>query len=188
MLWRIALDDLVQKCIKGDARAQQTLFSKYKDKVYSLAYKSLGPFFEIDDIVQQIFVNIFKSLPSFKGLSSFDTWIYRISAKICIDQLRKKYRKRQIQILHDSEMAEHNAVDSGDNPHEMLENQELNHQIFQALGQLSPQKRMVVTLYEMDGKTIEEIAIILKIPAGTVKSRLFHGRNELKQKLRKILK
>ena len=184
---------LLQKCKENDRMAQHELFNAYKQKVYDLSYRSLGGNFDIDDVVQQIFIAIFSSLAQFKGMSSFDTWVYRITVKICTTQLRKKYRKRQPQISYDSAIAENDRGDlssdtlSSDtlssNALAVLERKELTQSIYRAFNKLSPEKRMIVILYEMEGRTLEEIALILKKPLGTVKSRLFHGRKALKKHL-----
>jgi RNA polymerase sigma-70 factor (ECF subfamily) len=179
--------DIVQKCIQGDRRSQQALFDDYRKRVYSLAWRMLGPRFEIDDVVQEIFVSLFESLPAFKGLSSLDTWVYRVGVKVCTDQLRRKYRKRQVPLIADGGEAEERTgvIDAGFE--ERLEQRELRDGIFEALGRLTLEKRQVVVLFEMEGKSLEEVAQIVQTPVGTVKSRLFHGRNELKKHLRRRL-
>ena len=79
----IQVADIVRKCIDNDRMAQHELFHSYKHKVYDLAYKSLGARFDIDDVVQQVFIALFGSLCHFKGESSLDTWVYRITVKVC---------------------------------------------------------------------------------------------------------
>jgi RNA polymerase sigma-70 factor (ECF subfamily) len=183
----IQVSDIVRRCLENDRMAQRELFQLYKQKVFNLAFKSLGSRFDIDDVVQQVFIAVFGSLQSFKGESSLDTWVYRITVKTCTTQLRKKYRKRQVPIMFDpmeSEREDH----SGPDPLASVENKELTQAIFNALDKLSIEKRMIVKMYEMDGQTLEEIAHILKKPIGTVKSRLFHGRKALEKYLRGYVK
>jgi RNA polymerase sigma-70 factor, ECF subfamily len=174
---------IIQKCIENNRMAQHELFHMYKQKVRDLTYKSLGGAFDIDDIVQQVFIAIFGSLKNFKGMSSFDTWIYRITVKTCTTQLRKKYRKRQPNIHSDSMEREHEDT-SCENPAALIEQKELHETIYSALDKLSIEKRMIVVMYEMEGYSLEEIADIIKKPIGTVKSRLFHGRKALVKHLR----
>jgi RNA polymerase sigma-70 factor (ECF subfamily) len=167
--------------------AQHELFNLYKNKVYDLAHKSLGAKFDIDDVVQQVFIALFGSLRHFKGESSLDTWVYRITVKTCTTQLRKKYRKRQPVIVYDpmdKECEDHVGID----PAAALEKRELIRAIYEAFDKISIDKRIIVTMYEIDGHTIEEIARILKKPIGTVKSRLFHGRKALEKHLRGYIK
>jgi RNA polymerase sigma-70 factor (ECF subfamily) len=96
-----------------------------------------------------------------------------------MDQLRKKYRKRQIVVINNPDILEHNSESKQATPAKDTEEKELSEQIFHALNKLSPEKRIVVTMFEMEGFSLEDIAHIIKKPLGTVKSRLFHGRKEL---------
>ena len=189
----VKLDDetvqLVRGCISGSNESQRKLFSRYKQKVYGIIIHNLSANYDVDDVLQQIFIKVFKSLKNFKGLSSLDTWVYRIATKVCIDQLRKKYRKRQLKIV-DFPEGVNNSVDKDalSNPEMGLEEQELKVIVEAAMDRLSPNKRVVVSLYELEGFSVEEIANIIKKPEGTVKSRLFHGRKELAGHLDKYMK
>ncbi|HUI92489.1 MAG TPA: RNA polymerase sigma factor [Chitinivibrionales bacterium] len=176
---------LLQQCLKNDRRAQRELFNCYKHKVHDLVYKSLGPKFDTDDVLQQVFIELFKSLAYFKGDSSLDTWVYRIGAKVCTTQLRKKYRKRQPQVVYDTEQMEAEADPSANGPSADLEQRELEASIYDALDKLDAEKRMTVVMYEMEGRSLEEIAEMSNIPLGTVKSRLFHGRKTLEKLLKR---
>jgi RNA polymerase sigma-70 factor (ECF subfamily) len=178
---------VLQQCLRNDRRAQRDLFNCYKHKVHDLVYKSLGPRFDVDDVVQQVFIEVFKSLSRFKGDSSLDTWVYRISLKVCTTQLRKKYRKRQPQIVFDSEQADAEVDVRAANPSLGMEQKELESAIYGALDKLDAEKRMTVVMYEMEGRSLEEIARAAKIPLGTVKSRLFHGRRMLERLLGRYL-
>ncbi len=182
------MEELVEGCISGDQRCQRLLFRQHRQSVYSLVYRILGPGFDVDDIIQQVFIKVFKSLPSFKGLSSLDTWIYRITSKVCTDQLRKKYRKRQLDIIDGSdEMIDYVAAPSKYNPDKNMEHQELSKQVFEALEKLSVEKKTVVVMFEMEQMSLEQIADILDLPVGTVKSRLFHARRDLERFLKRYL-
>ncbi len=172
-------EELVKGCRAGDRNNQRLLFQKYRETVYCIISHNLGPQYDKDDVLQQIFINIYRSLNSFKGLSSLDTWVYRIAVKVCMDQLRKKYRKRQIVVINNPDILEHNSESKQATPAKDTEEKELSEQIFHALNKLSPEKRIVVTMFEMEGFSLEDIAHIIKKPLGTVKSRLFHGRKEL---------
>jgi RNA polymerase sigma-70 factor (ECF subfamily) len=181
------MSGLLQQCLKQDRKAQRQLFDFYKHKVHDLVFKSLGPRFDTDDVMQQVFIEVFKSLFYFKGDSSLDTWVYRICIKVCTTQLRKKFRKRQPQIVFDSLQTDGEADDRDCGPFYDLEQKELAMAIYDALDRLDPEKRLTVVLYEMEGKSLEEIAQIARVPVGTVKSRLFHGRKILENKLKRYL-
>ena len=126
------ITDLLSRCKQNDRQAQRELFANYRHKVHSIVFKSLGPKYDIDDIIQQIFIEIFKSIDGFKGDSSFDTWVYRISFKVCTTQLRKKYRKRQTPIVYNSDQVELNADDLH-NPLALMEQREIQAAIHEAL-------------------------------------------------------
>lgn len=183
----ISTEELVSRCIEGDRHYQRFLFKKYKNNVYALIVHYLGPNYDLDDIVQQVFINIFRSLSGFKGLSSLDTWIYRITSKICIDQIRKKYRKRHLTLVNNTEFVERASSDGSDDVLQSQERKELVSQIYEAMDKLNKDKRTVIVLFEMEGLSLDEIAKILKKPVGTIKSRLFHGRKELATHLKKYL-
>lgn len=180
-------ESLVSGCREGNKHYQRLLFQKYRESVYSLICHSLGTGFDRDDVLQQVFIKIFKSLKGFQGLSSLDTWIYRITSKVCIDQLRKKYRKRQIKVVSNPEYIDNYKDTLNNNPDKERENQELAEQIYSGLNKISIEKRMVITMFEMEGFSLPDIAKILKKPIGTIKSRLFHGRKELANHLRNYL-
>ena len=180
-------EELVAGCIAGERRYQRRLFKKYRSSVYSLIYNILGNDTHIDDILQQVFIKIFRSLKNFKGLSSLKTWIYRITTKVCIDQLRKKYRKRQLPIVSNTDYIDGHLDAGGSDPLKEREQIELRKQIEKGLNRLSVDKRIVVTMFEMEGFSLQDISEVLNKPVGTVKSRLFHGRKELADHLRKYI-
>ncbi|MFP4416838.1 MAG: RNA polymerase sigma factor [Chitinispirillaceae bacterium] len=182
------MQELVEGCIAGDQRCQRQLFRQYRQSVFSLVYRLLGPGYDLDDIIQQVFIKVFRSLSGFKGLSSLDTWIYRITSKVCTDQLRKKYRKRQLDIIDGSdEMIDFVAAPSQYNPDRDMEQQEISKQVFAALEKLSIPKRTVVVMFEMEQMSLDQISEILNLPVGTVKSRLFHARRDLERHLKRYM-
>ena len=180
-------EQLVSGCRAGDKQCQRVLFKKYRDRIFSIISHSLSPYVDKDDIIQQVFIKIYRSLDNFKGLSSLDTWIYRITLKVCIDQQRKKYRKRQLKLIRNPDILEKQQDTSKPNPYIEHEQKELSDQILTGLNKLSTEKRLVVTMFEMEGFSLEDISKILKKPIGTIKSRLFHGRKELAAYLRNYL-
>jgi RNA polymerase sigma-70 factor, ECF subfamily len=181
------MSEVLQQCLKEDRKAQRQLFDIYKHKVHDLVFKSLGPRFDTDDVIQQVFIELFKSLSYFKGDASLDTWVYRICLKVCTTQLRKKYRKRQPQIMYDSQQADAEIDTRDAGPCSEMEQKELATAIYAALDRLDAEKRMTVVMYEMEGKSLEEIAKVAQVPIGTVKSRLFHGRKMLEKHLKRYL-
>jgi RNA polymerase sigma-70 factor, ECF subfamily len=185
----LVLDDIIQQCLRNDPNAQRLLFNKYKRIFFNLAYKSLGPGFDIDEVVHEIFIQLFRGLASFENKSTFDTWAYRIGINVCVSRLRKKLKKRQLTLVSDTTLTEGNTPFSiKENPHAVMEQRELESKIYEALDRLDEKKRMVLVLHDMEEKPLDEIAKILKKPVGTVKSRLFHGRVEMKKMLDKYIR
>ena len=182
------IDQIIENCRRGDRAAQRQLFRRHRDQVYALIVRTLGTGCDPDEVAQQVFIRLFRSLEHFRGLSSFDTWVYRITAKVCIDQMRTKYRKRRLQMAQGgTDALEHLSGPDEFSPGHRTDRRELSEQLRSALGKLEPEKRMAVILFDVQGLSIDEVAEIVGTPPGTVKSRLFHARRELMKHLRKYV-
>ncbi len=172
---------LIEKAAKGDRKAFSSLFYTYKEMVYRVVYRLLGNSEETNDAVQQTFIEVYKSLPGYAGKSKFTTWLYRIAVNVSIQFFRKRCINDKMQPLNPELYTDN--VDSGHH----LEKKELQKQIEQALRSMHIRKRTVLILHDMENRTMEEISEIIGVPVGTIKSRLFYGREELKKKLEKLL-
>jgi RNA polymerase sigma-70 factor, ECF subfamily len=176
----------VDNCIAGDRAAQNELFNSYYDPFSRLVYKMLGDREDREDILQTIFIQIFRSLPQYRGSGSLEAWLYRIAINVCREQIRRKYRKRRLQTVRGQEELDR-LVDREATPSEALDRDEETRRIQEAINSLHFKKRVVLVLHDMEGRTQEEIAGIIGKPLGTVKSRLFHARNELQGLLKDVL-
>ncbi len=175
---------LIQLASTGNHNAFSKLFYEYRDMVYRVVYRLLGNSEETLDAVQQTFIELYKSLPGYEGKSKFSTWLYRIAVNVSIQFYRKRrlHQREQDQFANPETMA---APASGFYP--SLEQKEIRKTIEDALASIHIRKRTVVVLHDLENRTMEEIAEITKVPLGTIKSRLFYGREELKKKLEKLL-
>jgi len=173
---------LIERASKGDQKAFSELFYEYKEMVYRVVYKLLGNSEETNDAVQQTFIELYKSLPGYAGKSKFTTWLYRIAVNVSIQFFRKRRTRDKNQPFNPEIHAD--STSENDNP---LEKKELRKQIEEALASLHIRKRTVVVLHDIENRTMEEISDIIGVPVGTIKSRLFYGREELKKKLEKVL-
>ncbi len=171
--------ELLEQAAKGNSEAFSQLFLTYKTLVYRVVYRLLRIQEDVDDAVQQTFIEVYKSLPGYEGKSKFTTWLYRIAVNVSIQHLRKR-RNDTFSDFDPEILASESNKDN-------LESMELHKQIETALDSIPFKKRIVVMLHDLEERTMEEIAAILNIPLGTVKSRLFHGRDEIRKKLHKIL-
>jgi RNA polymerase sigma-70 factor, ECF subfamily len=173
---------LIERASKGDHKAFSELFYEYKEMVYRVVYRLLGNSEETHDAVQQTFIELYKSLPGYAGKSKFTTWLYRIAVNVSIQFFRKRKIYDKMQAFN-PEMHSNSEADS-DLP---LEKKELRKQIEEALTSLHIRKRTVIVLHDIENRTMEEISEIIGVPVGTIKSRLFYGREELKKKLEKLI-
>ncbi|MBD3243463.1 MAG: sigma-70 family RNA polymerase sigma factor [Chitinivibrionales bacterium] len=181
--------DLVRECIDGNRAAQHELFCTYRDTILRLVWRLLGPRdrHERDDAVQQVFIALFRSLDRFRYESSLDTWVYRIGTRVCMTLLRKRYRKRVLQIDPAASTEIEGVRDRSVSPQEQLERREREEALYTALDRLDRHRRTVFVLAEIEGRELEEVARIIGRPVGTVKSRLFRARRDLARMLGSLL-
>ena len=155
--------DILEGCRRGDPRAQRAVFERYRDRVYSIALHFLkGEHAAAQDVTQEVFVKVFRAVPSFRADARLSTWLYRIVANACIDELR---RRRRLILYGDMPPAIHPRVSAA-------EPSDLGSDVAAALQRLSPKLRLVVLLRHFDDLSYEEIARALDCSAGTVASRL----------------
>lgn len=187
MTQQFPIEEIIERCRHDDRKAQRLLFNQYRELAYRLVYRFLGPRPDVDDVLQQIFIEIFQSLDSFQGRAAFDTWVYRIASNICMEKLRQQYKKRQLDMVSNQDLEE--IPDESENALTVrLEQDELRKKIYEALDKVEGEKRIIIVLHDMENKTLEEIAALVGRPVGTVKSRLFYGREEMKRHLAAYLK
>lgn len=179
--------DLVASARRGDPDAYGVLVRRYQDRLYPTLLRLTGRHEDACDLLQETFLRAYLKLDRFQGESSFFTWIYRIGINLALSDMRR--RKPPLQ-LHDPdrearrELAQ--SVERTD-PSRPLEQAERDAQVEKALDSLLPDYRAVVVLKDIDGLRYEEIAQIMKIPVGTVRSRLHRARAELREKLRGVV-
>ncbi len=177
--------EMISGCKNGDRDAFNALMEKYQKQVFSIAYGMLSDYEDASDASQEVFIKIYKSIASFKGESSFSTWMYRICSNVCNDILRKR-QKRGATVSLDSEEENASALQLQSDeptPEEQLELNERQKAVREAINELSPEYKEVIMYSDMHQLSYDEIALILKCPKGTVKSRLNRARNALRKKL-----
>ena len=175
----------------GDSRAFKVLMQRYQRKVYAVAYGFLRNQEDALDVVQESFIKVHRYIAKFEGNSSFYTWLYRIVANLCIDQLRKAKRHRDVEfddgLRHDgkdeppSDLLPHVAA-LGD-PSDMLRRKEILAAVEASLEHLSDKHRAVIVMRELQGLSYEEMAQAMKCSKGTIMSRLFHARRNMQRLL-----
>ena len=172
---------LVRRAKRGDYRAFDLLVLKYQSRLVSIAFKYVKEIQLAEDISQEAFIKAYKAIDSFREESAFYTWLYRITANTAKNYLVSKGRRRESSIseLSTLENEEQFVIASHDSPDEILLAQELRNTLFNALSSLPEDTRTALSLREFEGLNYEEIANIMNCPVGTVRSRIFRGREAL---------
>jgi RNA polymerase sigma-70 factor (ECF subfamily) len=184
----VSADDhrLIAECLNGDTAAFGALVRRYQDRLYNTAYRLVGNAEDAQDVVQEAFLSAYQSLGNFKGDSLFFTWLYRIAVNTAISLKRKQRAVLRIDGGRDGGPAVE-PLDPSDvsRPGHALEQAEQGQRVQQALSRLSPEHRAVLVLKDMEGQKYESIADALRVPIGTVRSRLHRARLELRELLEK---
>lgn len=174
-----AADDVVSRCQQGDQAAFRVLFERHRGEVARLVYRVLGPTNDLEDVVQDVFVQVYRSISEFRGSSRFSTWLHRLAVNVA---LMNRRAKRSRPNLSDELPADTAAPGIG--PDDDVIRRERVRVFYSLLDRMAEKKRTVFILHEIEGLSPSEIAEIVGAPALTVRTRLFYARRELIQLLR----
>jgi RNA polymerase sigma-70 factor (ECF subfamily) len=179
------LDALIERCLAGDQAAWADIVRMHWRKVFNLAYKFVGRHDEAEDLTQDIFIRIFKVLHTFDRRANFQTWLISISRNLCIDHYRSRRKERETMAkeIDASTLTPRSRETSPDGRLEQIDAREL---VRTALNELPPSLREAVVLRDLQDFSYLEIAERLKLPEGTVKSRINRGRLELARQVRRL--
>ena len=180
---------LVRRAKRGDYKAFDLLVLKYQSRIIGLAMKFVKDIQTAEDVAQESFIKAYKSLDSFREESAFYTWLYRIASNTSKNYLISKKRKNE---LLESEVFSSEEIDifdipGGSSPEEILQANNLREVIFESLSNLPEDIRTAVSLREFEGMSYEEISKVLDCPIGTVRSRIFRGREIIQEKIFSLL-
>ena len=176
--------ELVLRAKQGDQAAFEQLVVDNQNKVYSLALRLIGDREEAADQAQEAFLKAWQGLNAFQGESSFSTWLYRLTANVCIDYLRRRNRRLGVESavsLDDEEAGWAEPADWEQDPHRKLEASERGRALARGLEQLPEHQRRPLILRELSGMSYQEIAQALDLDLGTVKSRIARARLSLRK-------
>jgi len=171
--------DLVHRFLAGDRRAFDELMSAHEDRVFSICLRIMRDREHALDAVQETFVKVFRRADHFTGESAFSTWLYRVAVNTCYDQLRKLKRRHADPLPETNDPID---VSAGDE----LTAVELRPDLQSALERISDEFRAAVILSDLEGLPLADVAEILGVPVGTVKSRVFRARRQLADELRNL--
>lgn len=183
---------LVQRAQNGDYTAYDELVRRYQERVYATVYHMTSNHEDAGDLTQETFIKGFTALKSFKGDSSFYTWVYRIAVNKTINFIKQRKNRTHLS-LNDMDFNAENHPDMVDlvsekTPRRDAGLNELQEKLNDAMQKLSPMHRLVVTLHDVQGLPHEEIATIMDCNIGTVRSRLFYARQQMQAYLSDYLK
>ena len=171
---------LLKRCVSQDPEAYDELFTRYSRKIFNTAYRILGEEASAEDALQETLLNIYRGIANFRGDSKVSTWISRITINVCFGMLRKGKNRQFVDIEDDSARKLPAEMTSETDPHIYTSSKELQAMVNETFRRMPEKQRQAVRLHDMEGNTIQEIARITRCPAGTVKSRLFYGRQEFR--------
>jgi RNA polymerase sigma-70 factor, ECF subfamily len=184
---------LVRRCVAGDAAAWEEIVQRYHRRIYNLCYRFAGSADDAQDLTQEVFIRMYRTLNSYDvGRGAFMTWITTLTRNLLVDHFRKTKHDRLTDSL-DATASDHEDAmplgeripDGGPAPDSGVQSRETKETVHQALQKLSPELREAVILRDLQDMDYREIATVLKVPEGTVKSRINRGRAELARLLQR---
>ncbi|MCI0402966.1 MAG: sigma-70 family RNA polymerase sigma factor [Acidobacteria bacterium] len=191
-----AVASLVRRCVAGDAEAWESFVRQYQRRVYNLCYRFCGSASDAEDLTQDVFIKMYRSLQAYDvQRGSLITWMTTMTRNMLVDHFRRTRQDRLTDSLDASQGAQEDGTTLADKledqrrpPDRGVEAREAREQVHQALQKLSPDLREAVILRDIQDMDYREIAQVLKVPEGTVKSRINRGRTELARLLQRIHK
>jgi RNA polymerase sigma-70 factor, ECF subfamily len=188
------MNALVRRCVAGDATAWEELVRLQNRRIYNICYRFTGSPDDAEDLTQEVFIRMYRTLSSFdveKG--AFQTWMTTMTRNLLVDHFRRSKQERMTDSIdaapggdEDAPTMAERLEDSGPRPDASLASQEVQKQVQAALQKLSPELREAVILRDLQDMDYRDIAAALKVPEGTVKSRINRGRTELARHLARI--
>ena len=180
-----SIDAVIQRCLGGDQDAWAEIVRLHWRKVFNIAYKFTGKHDEAEDLTQDVFLKIFKSLDTFDRRANFQTWLVSVSRNLCIDHYRSVRKERET-IDRDVDPGDLTPAAQTISPMAALEQRDRVELLKKAMDQLPPTLRSAVLLRDIQELSYQEIADRLHLPEGTVKSRINRGRTELARQIRRL--
>ena len=180
-----AMDTIIQRCLNGDQSAWEQIVRLHWRRVFNIAYKFVGKHDQAEDLTQDVFLKLFKSLDTFDRRANFQTWLISVSRNLCIDHYRSVRKERET-MNRDVEVADLAPVAPTRSAYAALEQRDRVELLRIALDKLAPTLRTAVMLRDIQELSYQEIADRLRLPEGTVKSRINRGRTELARQIQKL--
>ena len=179
--------ELVRRCRKGDGAAWEEIVQSYSRRIYNLAYRFTSRADAAEDLTQEVFIRVYRSLDQYDSKQGdLQNWLMRLARNLIIDDYRRRQRAPQNAHADDLEDHTYHLKSKSGSVHTEMERRELGKQVQSGIDKLSPDLRTCVILRDIEELSYQEIVDLLKIPEGTVKSRINRGRIELAKILRRM--
>ena len=179
--------ELLDRCLAGEDSAWEVLLRAYTRKIYNLCYRFTGRVEEAEDVTQEVFIKVFQTLKTYQAAQgSFATWLNRVARNHLVDHYRRARKDRVTSSLEDELTEAEQKPSQQTEPTGQVESRERREVLQMALDKLSPDLREAVILRDLHDLDYEEIAQVLRVPQGTVKSRINRGRLELGRVLKRM--
>jgi RNA polymerase sigma-70 factor (ECF subfamily) len=178
-------DEIIERCLNGDQAAWESIVRMYRRKVFNVAYKFVGRHDQAEDLTQDVFLKLYKSLDTFDRRANFQTWLISVSRNLCIDHYRAVRKERET-INRDVDPTDFAPASPDTRVDTQLEQRDRVKLLRKALDKLAPTLRTAVMLRDIQELTYQEIADKLHLPEGTVKSRINRGRTELARQIQRL--
>jgi RNA polymerase sigma factor (sigma-70 family) len=180
-------EELIERIVRrGDSESFRTLVERYQAYIFTFMYRSIGDRGAAEDLAQETFVAVYRTLASFRGESKFSTWLYRIAANVLHDELRRRKRRRfpliwKIGERREEQAIEETAAEQDDEPEQSFLRMEERETVAKLFAKLPEKYRTILTLYYFNRLTAPDIATVVGLNVKTVETRLSRGRQRLKQ-------
>ncbi|MFQ5751906.1 MAG: RNA polymerase sigma factor [bacterium] len=178
-------EELIERFQRGDVYAFDLIVKRYKDQLLNFIYRFVGSQEEAEDIVQETFLRVYRKRKAYKRIAKFSTWIYTIAGNLARTELRRRKRRKLFSVTDMGyEDRDYEISDEGYNPESHVDGVIQEEIIQREIDKLSPKFREVIILRDVQELSYEEISTIIKVPIGTVKSRVNRGRLKLQNRLK----
>lgn len=184
-------NELVALVLKGNKHAFDLIVEKYQFRLHKLVSRYISDQSEALDVTQESFLKAYKALSHFRGDSSFYTWLYRIAINSAKNYLASQYNrsmKSTVELIDIDQLLLKNENKEFISPDKIVQSNEIEHVVFNAIDHLPKELRMAITLHEVEGLSYEEIASVMACPIGTVRSRIYRARAAIERKIKPILR
>ncbi len=181
---------LVERVKKGDSKAFDLLVRKYQHRILGLIGRMINDWAEAQDVAQEVFLRAYRSIGAFRGDSSFYTWIYRIAVNTSKNHLVSNGRRpstTDVDTVENEHWSGAERMQEHATPEHELMRQEMERSVISTVEELPEEIRLALTLREVDGLSYEEIAQVMECPIGTVRSRIFRGRDAVDRNLKELM-